>query len=75
MTSSITSIITINNLEVNATWQYSISGDNDFVDGTGSSFTLANNTIYVANAIQVRQTDAAGNVSDIGKKCFAYCCR
>ena len=60
-------VITINNLEVNATWQYSISGDNGFVDGTGSSFTLANNTIYVANAIQVRQTDAAGNVSDIGK--------
>jgi hypothetical protein len=28
-------VITINNLEVNATWQYSISGDNGFVDGTG----------------------------------------
>jgi hypothetical protein len=54
-------------LQWDATWQYSISGDNGFVDGTGSSFTLANNTIYVANAIQVRQTDAAGNVSDIGK--------
>jgi hypothetical protein len=27
-------VITINNLEVNATWQYSISGDNGFVDGT-----------------------------------------
>jgi hypothetical protein len=26
-------VITINNLEVNATWQYSISGDNGFVNG------------------------------------------
>jgi hypothetical protein len=60
-------LITVNGLETGATWQYSISGDDGFVDGTGSSFTLANNTIYVANAIQVRQTDAAGNVSDIGK--------
>jgi hypothetical protein len=32
-----------------------------------SNFTLADNTTYVANAIQVRQTDAGGNVSDIGK--------
>jgi hypothetical protein len=36
-------------------------------NGTGSSFTLADNTTYAANAIQVRQTDAVGNVSDIGK--------
>ena len=60
-------VITINNLELNATWQYSISGDNGFVDGTGSSFTLADNTTYEANAIQIRQTDIAGNVSDISK--------
>ena len=60
-------VITVNNLEVGATWQYSISGDNGFVDGTGNNFTLADNTTYVANAIQVRQTDAVGNVSDIGK--------
>ncbi len=59
-------VITVNNLEVGATWQYSISSDG-FVNGTGSSFTLANNTTYEANAIQVRQTDVAGNVSDIGK--------
>jgi hypothetical protein len=28
---------------------------------------LANNTAYVANAIQIKQTDAVGNISDIGK--------
>jgi hypothetical protein len=36
-------LITVNGLEVGATWQYSISGDNGFVDGTGNSFTLADN--------------------------------
>jgi hypothetical protein len=30
-------LITVNGLEVGATWQYSISGDNGFVDGTGTS--------------------------------------
>jgi hypothetical protein len=58
-------MITINNLEVNATWQYSING-NDFINGTGNNFTLTNAT-YEANAIQIRQTDAVGNVSDISK--------
>ena len=38
-----------------------------FIDGTGNSFTLANNTTYAANVIQVRQIDDAGNVSDISK--------
>jgi hypothetical protein len=60
-------LITINNLEMNATWQYSVNSGNDFVNGTNSSFTLADNATYAANAIQVRQTDAVGNVSDIGK--------
>ncbi|CAC9549109.1 hypothetical protein [uncultured Gammaproteobacteria bacterium] len=61
------SLITAYDLEVGATWQYSISDDNGFVDGTGSNFTLANNTSYEINAIQIKQTDAVGNVSDIGK--------
>jgi hypothetical protein len=50
-------MITVSDLEIGATWQYSIS-DNGFVDGTGNSFTLANNTTYAANVIQVRQIDA-----------------
>jgi hypothetical protein len=48
---------------VGATWQYSISGDNGFTNGTGSSFTLTDNTTYEANTIQIRQTDIAGNIS------------
>jgi hypothetical protein len=56
-------LITVNGLEVGAIWQYSVNGGNSFVNGTGSSFMLANNTAYVANAIQIKQTDAVGNVS------------
>jgi hypothetical protein len=66
-------LITVNGLETGATWQYSISGDDGFVDGTGSSFTLANNTTYAANVIQVRQIDEAGNVSDISKNTLGNC--
>jgi hypothetical protein len=60
-------LITVNGLEAGATWQYSISGDDGFVDGTGSSFTLADNATYAVNAIQIKQTDVVGNVSDISK--------
>jgi hypothetical protein len=31
-------VFTVNGLEVGTTWQYSISGDNGFVDGTGNNF-------------------------------------
>jgi hypothetical protein len=51
-------------LEVGATWQYSISGDNGFTNGTGSSFTLTDNTTYEANTIQIRQTDIAGTSTE-----------
>jgi hypothetical protein len=44
-------VITVSGLEVGATWQYSISDDNGFVDGTGSNFMLTNNTTYEANTI------------------------
>jgi hypothetical protein len=59
------SVITLGKFWSPATWQYSING-NDFINGTGNNFTLTN-AIYEANAIQIRQTDAAGNVSNIGK--------
>jgi hypothetical protein len=37
-------VITVNNLEVGATWEYSING-NGFVNGTDNSFMLANNRL------------------------------
>jgi hypothetical protein len=59
-------VIIVSGLKAGATWEYSISGDNGFTRGTGS-FTLANNTTYEVNTIQIRQTDETGNVSDISK--------
>jgi hypothetical protein len=62
-------VIIVSGLKAGATWEYSISGDNGFTRGTGS-FTLANNTTYEVNTIQIRQTDETGNVSDISKNTF-----
>ncbi|MFZ4859316.1 MAG: DUF4347 domain-containing protein, partial [Desulfuromonadaceae bacterium] len=46
-----------------ASWEYSLNGGSNWTTGIGTSFALADNTTYAANAIQVRQTDIAGNVS------------
>lgn len=50
--------------ESNATWEYSLNSGTTWQSGTGTGFTLpiAN---YAANAIQVRQTDLAGNTSAV----------
>lgn len=58
--------VTVTGLEAGATWQYSIGGD--FIDGTGTSFTLPAGFTYDAGQINVRQTDVAGNDSDEGGK-------
>lgn len=52
--------IQVDGLEPGATWEYRTSGSAGWTAGTGSSFELGAGT-YAANAIQVRQTDAAGN--------------
>ncbi|MCA1858456.1 hypothetical protein LE190_21375, partial [Massilia oculi] len=45
-----------------ASWEYSLDGGASWSAGSGTSFTLAAST-YAAGAIQVRQTDIAGNLS------------
>lgn len=55
--------VTVGNLEGGASWQYSLDSGSTWTTGSGSSFTLAANTTYASGAIQVRQTDAAGNTS------------
>jgi large repetitive protein len=47
-----------------ASWQYSVDGGSHWTTGSGTSFTLAAGS-YTANAVEVRQTDIAGNVSSI----------
>jgi len=55
-------LINVTGLEAGATWQYSINGGTTWLDGTDSTFTLADDT-YVAGQIRVRQTDAQENTS------------
>ncbi|MEY4591713.1 MAG: hypothetical protein RIR18_608 [Pseudomonadota bacterium] len=57
-----TGIVSIGALESGATWEYSIDSGTTWKKGKGTSFTLAAGS-YDEHTIQVRQTDAAGNVS------------
>ncbi len=45
------------------TWEYSTDGGINWKTGTGTSFNLLDNRSYVANQIQVRQTDVFGNTN------------
>jgi hypothetical protein len=67
-TDGVTKVGTVNvaGLEAGGKWEYSTNAGTSWTTGTGSSFTLADGS-YAANAVQVRQTDAAANVSTIGK--------
>ncbi|MFK4624025.1 putative delta-60 repeat protein [Bradyrhizobium diazoefficiens] len=58
----ITNVGTVNvsGLEAGATWEYSINATG-FVKGTGSSIIVTGDGPRI---VQVRQTDAAGNISD-----------
>ena len=57
--------INVQGLEAGATWQYSVDGGNQWLNGSGSRFILVPGS-YAANALQVKQTDAAGNISNAG---------
>ncbi len=65
-TDGITKVATVNvtGLETGATWQYSVNGA-DWKNGTGTSFTLPADGTYDKGDVQVRQTDKAGNESDV----------
>jgi hypothetical protein len=58
--------ITIDGLKEGETWKYSIDGGATFKSSTGGSFTL-DDDIYVADAIQIKKLDAAGNTLGITK--------
>jgi VCBS repeat-containing protein len=55
--------VTVGNIESGATWEYSLDAGKTWSSGSGTSFNLADNTTYAVGAIQVRQTDAAGNMA------------
>ncbi|WP_404326782.1 BapA prefix-like domain-containing protein [Cobetia sp. UIB-001] len=55
--------VTVSGLEADATWEYSLDGGSNWIDGTGTTFTL-DEGVYADGVVQIRQTDVAGNVSD-----------
>lgn len=67
-TDGITSNGTINvtGLETGATWAYSLTNGSTWALGSGTSFVVPVGT-YAAQSVQVRQTDLAGNVSEVAK--------
>ncbi len=56
--------VTVDGLEVGATWQYSTDGGDSWEVGTGESFVLASGS-YASGDIKVKQFDEVGNVSAI----------
>ncbi len=54
--------VQISGLETGAQWSYSLNGGIDWNAGSGASLVIPDGS-YTANAIQIRQTDAAGNTS------------
>ncbi len=62
-----TGVVAVGSLEKGAAWEYSTNGGITWVKGKGSSFALAEGS-YAERAIEVRQTDKAGNLSaHVGK--------
>jgi len=55
--------IEVGNIESGASWEYSTDGGSSWTEGSGSSFSLADGD-YDTDDVQVRTTDAAGNVSE-----------
>ena len=58
--------VSVSGLESQSTWEYSLNNGASWTRGQGTSFVLPTGE-YAADTVQVRQTDAAGNVSLISK--------
>ncbi|WP_447553330.1 Ig-like domain-containing protein [Vreelandella sp. EE22] len=54
--------VRVSDIEARARWEYSLDGGTSWTPGRSTSFTVAEGN-YAAGAVQVRQTDGAGNVS------------
>lgn len=57
-----TGTMLVDNIETDATWDYSTDGGTSWHTGSGHAFTLSAGT-YSAGSVALRQTDAAGNSS------------
>ncbi|MDP2286675.1 MAG: Ig-like domain-containing protein, partial [Pseudohongiella sp.] len=59
--------VTVEGLESNASWQFSVDGGSNWTDGSGNSIEVTTEDSY---DIRVRQTDVAGNQSSVGSLTF-----
>ncbi|MCX7085512.1 MAG: peptidylprolyl isomerase [Methylococcales bacterium] len=57
-----TGLLNVSDVETGAHWDYSINAGATWISGINSSFTLPSGS-YSANSIEIRQTDASGNIS------------
>ncbi|MDC0013215.1 Ig-like domain-containing protein, partial [Octadecabacter sp.] len=57
-------IVNVSGLEAGATWEYLVDGGASWTAGSGTAFTLPEGS-YAIGDIQVRQYDAAGNLSGV----------
>jgi Ca2+-binding RTX toxin-like protein len=62
-------MVNVTGIETGATWQYSTNNGTNWVNGTGTSFTLTGDG---AKSVIVRQTDVAGNTSTPTPNPFAF---
>ena len=66
--------VTVGSVEPGATWQYSTDGGTNWSSAQAAattSFTLTQGT-YASGAVQVRQTDLAGNISNISSSSSSW---
>ena len=56
--------VDVSGLEADATWEYLVDGGTTWTAGSDTDFTLSEGS-YAMGDIQVRQSDAAGNVSAV----------
>lgn len=61
--------VAVSRLDTGATWQYSSDKGLSWQAGSGSSFSVSGDGV---KSLLVRQTDVAGNISNVGNLSFTY---
>ena len=67
-------VVTVSGVETGATWQYSTNGGNTWSSAQSDTTTIFTLTegVYATGSVQVRQTDAAGNLSTVSSSTSSW---
>ncbi|MEP2618054.1 MAG: hypothetical protein ABJH25_08485, partial [Marinomonas sp.] len=57
--------VTVTLSDDESSWEYSLDGGDSWTTGSDATFEILEDTTYATGEIQVRETDVAGNVSDV----------